>query len=143
MDQILQYIEANKSRYLQELKTFLAIPSVSTNPENRPDIARCAQWVADHLANVGMNNVQIFPTAGHPVVYAEWIGAPGKPTVLLYGHYDVQPVDPIDLWKAPPFEPIRQDGQLLGRGSSDDKGQIALHWQAMDALLRTTGELPL
>src|SRR5206468_3020853 len=92
---------------------------------------------------IGLENAQVIETAGHPVVYADWLKAPGKPTVLLYGHYDVQPVDPLDLWTSPPFEPIRQDGLLLARGSSDDKGQIALHWQAIHARLNSTGELPL
>jgi acetylornithine deacetylase/succinyl-diaminopimelate desuccinylase-like protein len=111
-----EFLDETREQGLRELEDFLRIPSISS---------------------------QVIDTAGHPVVYADWLKAPGKPTVLLYGHYDVQPVDPLDLWKSPPFEPIRQDGQLLGRGSSDDKGQIALHWQAMHALLSSTGELPL
>src|SRR5438309_11372748 len=143
MDQVLNYVEANRSRYLDELKELIAIPSVSTDPQKKGDVARCADWIAAHLRGIGMQTVQVFATAGHPIVYADWLGAPGKPTVLLYGHYDVQPVDPLDLWTSPPFEPIRQDGLLLGRGSSDDKGQIALHWQAIDAWLKTAGELPL
>src|SRR2546430_2613587 len=104
---------------------------------------RVAGHLAEQYERVGLENAQVIETGGHPVVYADWLKAPNKPPVLLYGHYDVQPVDPLDLWTSPPFEPIRQDGQLLGRGSSDDKGQIALHWQAIQARLNSTGELPL
>ena len=92
MENILSYVEQNKDRYLDELKQLIAIPSVSTNKENEQDIRRCAEWVAEHMRSIGLQNIQIFPTAGHPVVYADWLNAPGKPTVLLYGHYDVQPV---------------------------------------------------
>ena len=99
------FVESNQERFLEELKQFLRIPSISTLPEHRGDIDRAAQFVADGLRNAGMENIEIIPTAGHPLVYADWLHAPGKPTVLCYGHYDVQPADPLELWNSPPFEP--------------------------------------
>lgn len=143
MDQLLDYIEKNRARYLEELKEFIAIPSISTNAENKPDIARCAQWVADHLKSIGMGDARIYSTAGHPIVYAEWLGAPGKPTMLLYGHYDVQPVDPIDLWTTPPFEATVRDENLYARGTADDKGQVFIHLKSIEAYLRNRGSLPI
>ncbi|MBE0558048.1 MAG: peptidase M20, partial [Proteobacteria bacterium] len=98
MRQITGQVDTNQERYLSELKEFLAIESVSSQKEHDSDMRRCSQWIVDHLQSIGMNDVQIFETPGHPVVYAEWSGAPGKPTVLFYGHYDVQPVDPVNLW---------------------------------------------
>jgi acetylornithine deacetylase/succinyl-diaminopimelate desuccinylase-like protein len=138
-----EFLEDTRDQGLKELEDFLRIPSISSQPERADDVRRAAAHLAEQYQRIGLENAEVIETAGHPVVYADWLKAPGKPTVLLYGHYDVQPVDPLDLWTTPPFEPIRKDGLLLGRGSSDDKGQIALHWQAIDALLRTTGELPL
>ena len=128
---------------LRELDDFLRIPSISSQPERAADVRRAAAHLAEQYERIGLENTEVIETAGHPVVYADWLRAPGKPTVLLYGHYDVQPVDPLELWTSPPFEPRQQDGLLFGRGSSDDKGQIALHWQAIQAWLSTTGELPL
>jgi acetylornithine deacetylase/succinyl-diaminopimelate desuccinylase-like protein len=138
-----EFLDESREQGLRELEEFLRIPSISSQPEHADDVRRAAGHLAEQYERIGLQNAEVINTAGHPVVYADWLKAPGKPTVLLYGHYDVQPVDPLDLWTSPPFEPIRQDGQLLGRGSSDDKGQIALHWQAMHAWLNTTGELPL
>jgi len=138
-----EFLEDTREQGLRELEDFLRIPSISSQPEHADDVRRAAGHLAEQYERIGLQNAEVIETAGHPVVYAEWLKAPGKPTVLLYGHYDVQPVDPLDLWTSPPFEPIQQDGLLLGRGTSDDKGQIALHWQAIHALLRTTGELPL
>jgi acetylornithine deacetylase/succinyl-diaminopimelate desuccinylase-like protein len=138
-----QHLEETREQGLKELEDFLKIPSISSDPERADDVRRAAGHLAEQYERIGLQNAEVIETAGHPVVYADWLKAPGKPTVLLYGHYDVQPVDPLDLWTSPPFEPIRQDGLLLGRGSSDDKGQIALHWQAIEAVLKTTGELPL
>jgi acetylornithine deacetylase/succinyl-diaminopimelate desuccinylase-like protein len=138
-----EFLDETREQGLRELEEFLRIPSISSQPEHADDVRRAAGHLAEQYERIGLQNAEVINTAGHPVVYADWLKAPGKPTVLLYGHYDVQPVDPLDLWTSPPFEPIRQDGQLLGRGSSDDKGQIALHWQAMHAWLNTTGELPL
>src|SRR5260370_31947753 len=137
------FLDETREQGLRELEDFLRIPSISSQPDHADGVRRAAGHLAEQYERIGLQNAEVIDTAGHPVVYADWLRAPGKPTVLLYGHYDVQPVDPLKLWKSPPFEPIRQDGQLLGRGSSDDKGQIALHWQAMHALLSTTGELPL
>ena len=138
-----EFLDDTREQGLRELVEFLRIPSISSQPERAGDVRRAAGHLAEQYERIGLDNAEVIETAGHPVVYADWLKAPGKPTVLLYGHYDVQPVDPLDLWKSPPFEPIQQDGQLLGRGSSDDKGQIALHWQALQAWLTTTGELPL
>ena len=138
-----EFLEQTREQGLKELEDFLRIPSISSQPEHANDVRRAAGHLAEQYERIGLENAAVIETDGHPVVYADWLKAPDKPTVLLYGHYDVQPVDPLDLWKAPPFEPIQQDGQLLGRGASDDKGQIALHWQAIHAWLNTTGELPL
>ncbi|TME54038.1 MAG: dipeptidase [Chloroflexi bacterium] len=138
-----EFLEDTRDQGLKELEEFLRIPSISSQPDRADDVRRAAGHLADRYERIGLQNAEVIETAGHPVVYADWLKAPGKPTVLLYGHYDVQPVDPLELWTSPPFEPRREDGVLFGRGSSDDKGQIALHWQAIQAWLRTTGELPL
>ncbi len=139
MHEVLSYIQDNSSRYLKELGALLAIPSVSTNPENDADIRACAEWVATHLRTIGIPEVSVMPTPGHPVVYGEWLGAPGKPTVLIYGHYDVQPPEPLELWTSPPFEATVRGDNLYARGSSDDKGQFFIHLKSLEALLRTTG----
>src|SRR5258708_36097608 len=136
-------VQDSKDRFLEELKTFLRIPSVSTLPEHRDDIRRAADFVADSLKTAGLENVEIIPTAGHPLVYGEWMHAPGKPTVLCYGHYDVQPPDPLELWTTPPFEPTLRDGNLYARGSADDKGQMYMHVKAIEALRAVNGKLPL
>ena len=138
-----EFLDDTRDQALRELEEFLRIPSVSGQPERADDVRRAAGHLADQYQRIGLENAEVIETAGHPVVYADWLKAPDKPTVLLYGHYDVQPVDPLELWTSPPFEPRQQDGLLLGRGTSDDKGQIALHWQAIQAWLSTTGELPL
>ncbi len=137
------FVEQNKSRLLDELKTFLRIPSVSTLPEHVPDVRRAAQFVADSMKTAGLENIEIIATAKHPLVYADWLHAPGKPTVLCYGHYDVQPPDPLDEWISPPFEPVVRDGNLYARGSADDKGQMYMHIKAVEALLSTSGTLPV
>ena len=137
------FVEQNKPRLLDELKTFLRIPSVSTLPEHVPDVRRAAQFVADSMRAAGLENIEIIATAKHPLVYADWLHAPGKPTVLCYGHYDVQPPDPLDEWISPPFEPTVRDGNLYARGSADDKGQMYMHIKAVEALLSTTGTLPV
>lgn len=143
MEQVLAYLDQNKDRYLAELKELLAIPSVSTNPDNKADVERCAQWVADHLRRIGLHNVQVMPTPGHPVVYGEWLNAPGAPTVLLYGHYDVQPPEPLELWTSPPFEATIRGENLYARGSADDKGQVFIHFKSIEAYLKNTGALPI
>ncbi len=137
------FIETNKDRFLEELKTFLRIPSISTLPEHAPDIRRAAEFVADSLRKAGLENVEVIQTAGHPLVYADSLHAPGKPTVLCYGHYDVQPPDPLELWTTPPFEPEVRDGNLYARGSSDDKGQMYMHVKAVEALRAVNGKLPV
>ena len=120
MQSLLSFIEANQDRYLTELKELLAIPSFSTDPAHDGDIRACADWLAEHMRNIGLQNIQMFPTPRHPIVYADWLNAPGKPTVLLYGHYDVQPVEPLELWTSPPFDATVRDGRLYARGASDD-----------------------
>src|SRR5215467_14529010 len=137
------FVQANEERFLEELKEFLRIPSISTLPEHRGDIDRAAQFVADGLLNAGMENIEIIPTAGHPLVYADWLHAPGKPTVLCYGHYDVQPADPLEEWKSPPFEPTVRDGNIYGRGTADDKGQMYMHIKAIETLRAVNGTLPI
>ena len=143
MEQVVKYIKDNRERYIEELKDYIRIPSISTLKSNIPDIKKCSKFVADNLKNAGMKKVKIIPTAGHPLVYAEWMGAPGKPTVLVYGHYDVQPVDPVELWKNPPFEPVIKSGKIWARGADDNKGQNFIHIKSVEAYLKTTGKLPL
>ncbi|GAX89110.1 dipeptidase [Effusibacillus lacus] len=138
-----QYFSANRDHHLNELKELLAIPSISALSEHKGDMQRASQWIADSLKKAGMDNVQIMPTKGHPVVYGEWLKAEGKPTVLIYGHYDVQPVDPMELWDSPPFEAVIRDEKIYARGSSDDKGQVLMHIKALEAILHNEGTLPL
>ena len=138
------HIAQNRDRFLEELKQFLRIPSISTLPEHRGDIDRAASFVADALRQAGMENVEVIQTARHPLIYADWLHAPGKPTVLCYGHYDVQPADPLELWTSPPFEPAERDGNLYGRGTADDKGQMYTHIKAVEVLRAVhSGKLPL
>lgn len=137
------FVERNKDRLLQELFSFLKIPSISTLPEHKTDVDRAAKFVADSMTAAGLENVQIISTAKHPLVYADWLHAPGKPTVLCYGHYDVQPPDPLELWKSPPFEPVLRDGNIYARGSADDKGQMYMHIKAVEALRAVNGTLPV
>jgi acetylornithine deacetylase/succinyl-diaminopimelate desuccinylase-like protein len=138
-----EFIDRNRERFLAELSEFLRIPSISTLPEHRPAIGRAAAFVADALRGVGMENVETIPTAGHPLVYGEWLHAPGKPTMLCYGHYDVQPADPLGEWTSPPFEPTLRDGNLYARGAADDKGQMYMHIKAVEALRAADSTLPL
>lgn len=144
LEQSLEYARNQQQKNLDELTEFLRIPSVSTLPEHKPDVQRAAEWLAENMRRAGLDEVQIFPTAGHPIVYGEWMGAgAGAPTVLVYGHYDVQPVDPLDLWDSPPFEPVIRDGEIYARGASDDKGQMFIHVKAVEAMLNATGTLPV
>lgn len=143
MDTVLAYLESGKERFLGELKEFLAIPSVSTSKEHTAEMRRCAQWLADHMNASGLENVRIMETPGHPVVYADWLHAPGKPTVLIYGHYDVQPPEPLELWTSPPFEATIRGENLYARGSEDDKGQVFIHLKSIEAFLKTGGALPI
>src|SRR5690242_2302622 len=137
------FVNQNRERFLSELKDFIRIPSISTDPEHVPDVARAAEFVAESLRRAGMEHVQIIPTAKHPLVYADWLHAPGKPTVLCYGHYDVQPADPLELWVSPPFEPAERNGNLYARGAVDDKGQMYMHIKAIEALRAANGTLPV
>jgi acetylornithine deacetylase/succinyl-diaminopimelate desuccinylase-like protein len=133
----------DKERYLDELKHFLRIPSVSTDPACKPDIARAAAFVSSKLTQIGMGNVSIIEGRGNPLVYGEWLGAPGKPTLLLYGHYDVQPPDPLDDWITPPFEPDVRGENIYARGAADDKGLTLILANAVEKLLRERGRLPV
>jgi acetylornithine deacetylase/succinyl-diaminopimelate desuccinylase-like protein len=137
------YIESKREEHLNELKEFLRIPSVSTKSEHKPDIEKAAHWVADKLRAAGLENIEIVPTKMHPLVYAESLHAPGKPTILFYGHYDVQPVEPLNLWTTPPFDPTVRNEKLFGRGTADDKGQVHIHVKALESLQRTSGQLPI
>ena len=125
------------------MKQALRIPSVSTDPAHKADCLKCAEFFAAELRRLGMTRAEVVRTEGHPVVYAEWLGAPGKPTALLYGHYDVQPVDPLELWKSPPFEPTIREGNLYARGAVDDKGQVYMHFKAIEAHMKVNGKLPV
>jgi len=143
MDSVISYLEGQRTQALEGLKDFLRIPSVSTHPHHREDLRRCARFLADELERIGMQNVAVNPTPGHPIVTADWLGAPGKPTVLLYGHYDVQPAEPFELWESDPFDPVIRGDNLYARGSTDDKGQVWVHVKALEAHLRETGRLPV
>lgn len=136
-------LTATTERAMAEFLDFLRIPSISSLPEHAGDVQQAATWVADRMTAAGLERVQVMPTAGHPVVYGEWLHAAGRPTVLLYGHFDVQPVDPLDLWDSSPFEPTLRDGRLYARGASDMKGNLLAGIQAVEALLRETGRLPV
>lgn len=139
---ILQAVDDARQQSVEELKALLRIPSISTDPAYAPEVRRASEWVRTHFDSMGLK-AQIFETERHPVVYAEWLGAPGKPTVLFYGHVDVQPVDPIDAWKSDPFEPLEKEGNIVARGASDDKGQFFTHVKAVEAWLKTRGTLPV
>jgi acetylornithine deacetylase/succinyl-diaminopimelate desuccinylase-like protein len=138
-----RFVESNEQRLLEELKQFLRIPSISTLPEHRADIDAAAAFVAESLRAAGIENIEIIPTGKHPLVYGEWLHAASKPTILFYGHYDVQPADPLELWKSPPFEPSVRNGDLYARGSADDKGQMYMHVKAIEALRAVNGTLPV
>lgn len=141
---IAAYVEENASRFIDELKALVRIPSVSTLPEHREDVRRAAEFlVANLLERTGLDQVELVETAGHPLVYAEWLNAPGKPTVLIYGHYDVQPADPLELWHTQPFEPTIEGENLLGRGAVDDKGPMFATLKALETLMRTEDALPV
>ncbi|GAK10648.1 dipeptidase [Geomicrobium sp. JCM 19039] len=143
MSQIEQHLKANRERHLQELKNYLAIPSVSALSEHKEDTRKAAEWTAEQLKTIGLEHVEIMETNGHPVVYGDWLRASDKPTVLIYGHYDVQPVDPLELWETPPFEASIRDNKIYARGATDDKGQTFMHIKALETLLNVNGELPI
>ena len=137
------HLEDNISLYLEELMEFLRIPSVSSLPEHAADVNRAAEWVAGRLKTAGIEAVQVLPTDGHPVVYGQWLHAADQPTIMIYGHFDTQPVDPLDLWSSPPFEPVVKDDRIYARGASDDKGNMLIPILATEAMLKTTGSLPV
>jgi acetylornithine deacetylase/succinyl-diaminopimelate desuccinylase-like protein len=140
---VVDFINLHRDRYVDELKAYLAIPSISALPAHHGDVVRCAEWTAEEMKRIGLAGVKLLDTPGNPVVYGEWLGAAGAPTILFYGHYDVQPVDPLDLWTSPPFEATVRDGEIYARGSADDKGQIFMHFKAIEAWLKQTGSLPV
>ncbi|MBV9085118.1 MAG: dipeptidase [Acidobacteriaceae bacterium] len=131
---VTEYVRQNKQRFLDELFELLRIPSVSTLPQHKHDVARAADFLAEKLKSAGIENVEVIPTEKHPLVYGDWLHAPGKPTVLCYGHFDVQPPDPLELWNSPPFQPTIRDGNIYARGACDDKGQMYMHIKAVEAL---------
>jgi acetylornithine deacetylase/succinyl-diaminopimelate desuccinylase-like protein len=138
----MNYFEQNRENFLETLKSFLRIPSISTLPEHKQDVRRAAEFTANELRNAGLDKVELIEGRGNPLVYGEWLGAPGKPTLLCYGHYDVQPAEPLEEWKSPPFEPEIRNDNIYARGSCDDKGQVLILIKAVEGLLKTTGKLP-
>src|SRR5450631_905470 len=138
----MNYYQENQAVFLEGLKTFLRIPSISTLSEHQPDIRRAAEFALNELRAAGLT-AELIEGQGNPLVYAEWLGAPGKPTLLMYGHYDVQPPDPLDEWKSPPFEPEVRGDDIFARGSADDKGQVLIQIKAVEGLLKSTGKLPV
>ena len=137
------FLADNRQRLLDELFELLRIPSISTLPKHTADVQRAAEFVAARMSEAGLENVEVIPTDRHPLIYADWLHAPGKPTVLCYGHYDVQPADPVDEWKSPPFEPTIRNGSVYARGAADDKGQMYMHIKAVEALDAVHGKLPV
>lgn len=137
------YFQNLREQHIEELKQWLSIPSISALSEHKPDMNRAADWLAEALTQAGLENVTIHQTEGHPIVYADHLHAPSKPTVLVYGHYDVQPVDPLHLWETPPFEPTIREDKIFARGATDDKGQVFLHIKAVEAILKQEKELPV
>jgi acetylornithine deacetylase/succinyl-diaminopimelate desuccinylase-like protein len=137
------FIDHHKAQYVTELSDFLRIPSVSSLSEHAEDVKQAAEWVADRLRKAGMEAVAVMPTGGHPVVGGQWLHAPDKPTVLIYGHFDVQPADPLELWTTPPFEPEIRDDRIYARGASDNKGNMLIPIIAVEAILQSDGSLPV
>ncbi len=143
-NEALTYAQTHTDEALSDLKALLRIPSISTLPESKADMEKAAQWLVDKLSALGLNNVRAIPTATHPVVYADWLKAgPDAPTLLIYGHYDVQPVDPVDEWLTPPFEPTVKGNNIFCRGATDDKGQFFVHLMAVSAYLNSSGKVPV
>ncbi|MBV6477684.1 MAG: Succinyl-diaminopimelate desuccinylase [Ignavibacteria bacterium] len=144
MEAVTGYINKNEKNFVEELKEFLRIPSISTNLENKSDVRKCAEYVSGQMEKIGLENVKIFETPGHPIVYGEYLKAgKDKPTVLVYGHYDVQPVDPLNLWTTPPFEPDIRGDNIYARGSADDKGQVFIHFKSIQSHLEINKTLPV
>jgi acetylornithine deacetylase/succinyl-diaminopimelate desuccinylase-like protein len=143
MDDVLKYIDGSRRKFVDELITWCKIPSISSDPAHDEDVRKNAEHLAADFKRLGAQNVAIWPTKGHPAVFGEWMHAPGKPTLLVYGHHDVQPVDPLNEWISPPFEPAMREGRLWGRGTIDDKGQVYIHVKAIEAFVKTVGKLPI
>jgi acetylornithine deacetylase/succinyl-diaminopimelate desuccinylase-like protein len=142
-DALITYVRANRDRYLAELHDWIAIPSISAQPERAADVRRSAEHTVARMRAAGLTNAEVLETGGHPVAYGEWLGAPGAPTILIYGHHDVQPVDPLDLWTSPPFDAQVRENKIFGRGAVDDKGQNLMHLAAIEAHLQLNGRLPI
>ncbi|MGQ9819002.1 MAG: dipeptidase [Candidatus Kapaibacteriales bacterium] len=143
MIELFNKVDKSKEKYLSELFEFLRFPSISSRSEHKQDVIDCANWLANSMGRIGIENVQIFQTNGHPIVYGEYIKYKDKPTVLVYGHYDVQPVEPLNLWESEPFEPTIKDGKIFARGASDDKGQLFIHLKAFETIKSETGNFPI
>ncbi|MDQ6661826.1 MAG: dipeptidase [Chloroflexota bacterium] len=143
MTELEKFMSESEARFLEDLKGWLRIPSISTLPEHANDVRSAAKYAADQLKYIGFEHVEVIETQGHPLVYGEWLKAPGKPTLLMYGHYDVQPVDPVELWESPPFEPTIRGENLYARGACDDKGQTMLVLKALESLMIVNGALPI
>ncbi len=143
MKAVIDFIDANRARFVRELVEWVRIPSISSDAARAADVQRSADHLAASMRRLGARRAEVWPTAGHPAVFAEWLGAPGKPTLLVYGHHDVQPVDPLGEWTSPPFEPAERDGRLWGRGVVDDKGQVYIHAKAIESFIAAAGRLPI
>jgi acetylornithine deacetylase/succinyl-diaminopimelate desuccinylase-like protein len=143
MDPVLTFIDSNRKRFVSDLVEWVRIPAISAAPEHAKDVVKNAEWLMKHLAATKPDRVELWPTEGHPAVFAEWMHAPGKPTLLIYGHHDVQPVEPLGEWISPPFEATERDGRLYGRGTVDDKGQVLIHAAAIEAFVKANGKLPI
>ncbi len=139
----LAYAQANRRRFVEQLKEFIRFPSISSQPRHAADVRRCGEWLAKHMKQIGLERIAVIPTRRHPLIYAEWRRAGGRPTVLIYGHFDVQPADPLNKWSSPPFDPQVRGNNLYGRGACDDKGQLFVHLKAIESFLRTNGRLPV
>ncbi|GAC1361518.1 MAG: dipeptidase [Polyangiales bacterium] len=142
-DEAIRYVDKNRRKFVDELVAWCRIPSISSDKARAADVRRSAEHLRDHLAALGATQTALLETPLHPATYAEWIVDPSKPTLLIYGHHDVQPIDPLGQWKSPPFEPDERDGRLYGRGTVDDKGQVYVHAKAIEAFQRTVGRLPI
>jgi acetylornithine deacetylase/succinyl-diaminopimelate desuccinylase-like protein len=143
IEKVVDFINVQRDRYVEELKQYLAIPSISALPAHHGDVRRAAEWSADHMRAIGLEHVRLIETPGNPIVYGDWLHATDAPTLLFYGHYDVQPVDPVELWESPPFEATVREGELYARGAADDKGQVFMHFKAIEAHMKQNGRLPV
>src|SRR5271154_2259098 len=143
MDAVLAFIDKHRARFVEELTVWARIPAISSDPAHAADMVKNAEHLMKELRTLGAKRVELWATKGHPAVFAEWQQAPGKPTLLVYGHHDVQPVDPLNEWASPPFEPALRDGRLWGRGVVDDKGQVYVHVKAIESFIATAGRLPI